>query len=24
VNLVPFAGARRVFGFNGRINGPLD
>jgi urease subunit beta len=24
VNLVPFAGARRVFGFNGRVNGPLD
>ena len=24
VILVPFAGARRVFGFNGRINGPLD
>ncbi len=24
VNLVPYAGARRVFGFNGRINGPLD
>ncbi|MEB3167259.1 MAG: urease subunit beta [Cyanobium sp.] len=24
VNLVPFAGERRVFGFNGRINGPLD
>ena len=24
VNLVPFAGSRRVFGFNGRINGPLD
>ena len=23
VNLVPYAGARRVFGFNGRINGPL-
>jgi len=24
VNLVPFGGARRVMGFNGRINGPLD
>jgi urease subunit beta len=24
VNLVPFAGSRRVFGFNGLINGPLD
>jgi len=24
VNLVPFAGARRVFGFNGLVNGPLD
>ena len=24
VNLVPFAGDRRVIGFNGRINGPLD
>jgi urease subunit beta len=24
VHLVPYAGARRVFGFNGRINGPLD
>ncbi|QNI56851.1 urease beta subunit [Synechococcus sp. BIOS-E4-1] len=24
VNLIPFAGARRVIGFNGRINGPLD
>ena len=24
VNLVPFAGARRVIGFNGQINGPLD
>ncbi|MFN6133808.1 MAG: urease subunit beta [Synechococcaceae cyanobacterium] len=24
VNLVPFAGARKVFGFNGQINGPLD
>jgi urease subunit beta len=24
VNLVPFAGERRVFGFNGLINGPLD
>ena len=24
VQLVPFAGARRVFGFNGLINGPLD
>ncbi|MFM7733987.1 MAG: urease subunit beta [Cyanobium sp.] len=24
VRLVPFAGARRVFGFNGLINGPLD
>lgn len=24
VNLVPFAGARLVFGFNGRVNGPLD
>ena len=24
VQLVPFAGTRRVFGFNGRINGPLD
>jgi urease subunit beta len=23
VNLVPYAGARRVFGFNGLINGPL-
>ena len=24
VNLIPFAGDRRVIGFNGRINGPLD
>ena len=24
VNLIPFAGARRVIGFNGRINGPID
>ena len=24
VKLVPFAGARRVFGFNGLINGSLD
>jgi len=24
VQLVPFAGARKVFGFNGLINGPLD
>ncbi|MCS5706244.1 MAG: urease subunit beta [Cyanobacteriota bacterium] len=24
VNLVPFAGSRRVFGFNGLVNGPLD
>jgi len=24
VQLVPFAGARRVFGFNGLVNGPLD
>ena len=24
VQLVPLAGARRVFGFNGLINGPLD
>ena len=24
VRLVPFAGERRVFGFNGLINGPLD
>ena len=24
VNLIPFAGARRVVGFNGRINGTLD
>jgi urease subunit beta len=24
VDLVPFAGARRVFGFTGQINGPLD
>ncbi|MDM7958964.1 MAG: urease subunit beta [Synechococcus sp. WH 8007] len=24
VQLVPYAGARRVFGFNGLINGPLD
>jgi urease subunit beta len=24
VQLVPFAGARLVFGFNGLINGPLD
>jgi urease subunit beta len=24
VQLVPFAGGRRVFGFNGLINGPLD
>ena len=23
VNLIPFAGARRVIGFNGQINGPL-
>ena len=24
VKLIPFAGARRVIGFNGQINGPLD
>ena len=24
VQLVPFAGERRVFGFNGLVNGPLD
>ena len=24
VNLVPFAGDRRVVGFNGLVNGPLD
>ena len=24
VNLIPFAGERRVVGFNGQINGPLD
>jgi urease subunit beta len=24
VNLIPFAGARRVIGFNGQINGPID
>ncbi|MGB1622849.1 MAG: urease subunit beta [Synechococcus sp.] len=24
VTLIPFAGARRVVGFNGQINGPLD
>ena len=24
VNLVPFAGQRVVFGFNGLVNGPLD
>ena len=24
VNLIPFAGGRRVIGFNGQINGPLD
>ena len=24
VTLVPFAGTRRVFGFNGRVNGPLE
>ena len=24
VHLIPFAGARRVIGFNGHINGPLD
>ena len=24
VNLIPFAGARGVIGFNGQINGPLD
>ena len=24
VNLIPFDGNRRVVGFNGRINGPLD
>ena len=24
VNLIPFAGARRVIGFKGQINGPLD
>ena len=24
VNLIPFDGARRVIGFNGQINGPLD
>ena len=24
VHLVPFAGDRRIFGFNGLVNGPLD
>ena len=24
VRLVPYTGARRVFGFNGLVNGPLD
>ena len=24
VNLIPLAGARRVIGFNGQINGPID
>jgi urease beta subunit len=24
VTLVPFTGSRRVYGFNGRINGTLD
>jgi urease subunit beta len=24
VKLVPFAGSRQVYGFNGRINGPLE
>ena len=24
VSLIPFAGARRVIGFNGQVNGPLD
>ena len=24
VKLVPFAGERRIFGFNGLVNGPLD
>ena len=24
VNLVPFAGSRQVYGFNGKINGQLD
>ena len=24
IQLVPFAGERRVFGFNGLVNGPLD
>lgn len=24
VDLVPYAGQRRVFGFNGLVNGPLD
>ena len=24
VQLVPFAGDRRIFGFNGLVNGPLD
>ena len=24
VNLVPYVGGRRVVGFNGLINGPLD
>ena len=24
VHLVPFAGQRRIFGFNGLVNGPLD
>ncbi len=24
VNLVPFGGKRRAFGFNGLVNGPLD
>ncbi len=24
VHLVPVAGARRIFGFNGLVNGPLD
>ena len=24
INLVPFAGKRAVYGFNGLVNGPLD